>query len=95
MRLFMWTNGFKIKSKNDAERLLNATDSADFGHAESDVYWCDDKYDYCLYTADKEVGFRLKSERGNIFSAYLIVTDPVETIWKTRKYINSQIFSRE
>lgn len=95
MRLFMYKVGFKIRSKKDAEHFLSATDSYDFGRVEQEVYWHDDVYDYCLYPKSKEVGERPIWARGNIFHPYLIETDPVETIWKTRKYINAQLFTEE
>ena len=95
MRIFIWRSGFKIRSKKDAEHFLNCHDSSDFGHAEEDIYWCDEKNDYCLYPKYKRVGVRSQRERGNIFSPYLILENPVEVIWKTRKYINWQLFNED
>lgn len=92
MNIFCWRYGFKIRKKADAEKLLNMASESDFGHCDSEFYWCDDKYDYCIYPKRKEVGFRSQRERGNIFSPYFIVENPVDTIWKTRKYINWQYF---
>ncbi len=94
MTIFMYPSDFKIKSKADASRFLNMRDEKGFGASSGEVYWCDDTYDYCLYIEDANVGHRLKSERGNIFSPYFV--DPKEslsTIWRTRKHINAKWFT--
>lgn len=93
MNLFIWRAGFKIKSKADAEKFLNAHNESDFGHAESDIHWCDGEYDYWLEPKEKRVVVRSVEERGNIFALCFECVDPVETIYRTRKYINSQVFA--
>lgn len=93
MIIFGYRHGFKIRSKKDAEQFLNCHNESDFCYAEQEVYWNDGKDDFCLYPDDKSVGYRSMSERGNIFSPYLILDNPVEVIWKNRKYINKQLFS--
>lgn len=95
MNIFCWTVGFKIKSKADARKLLNMKNESDFGHCETDFYWTDGERDYYISPGEQLVYQRFCSERGNPFSPYWQVLDPVETIWKTRKYINDQYFCRE
>ena len=92
MRLFISKAGFKIRTKADAEKFLNAGTDPDFGRVEEEIYWSDDTKDYCLYPVMKEVGFRSQRERGNIFAPYIIVDNPVDVIWKTRKWLNWQLF---
>ena len=88
--VFIWPAFFKIKSKADAEKMLNMATN-------TELYWHDDQYDYYLmrFPDGPEVARRPLFERGNIFSPYLVLTDPVQAIWDTRKYINHQIFSDE
>ena len=88
--VFIWPAFFKIKSKADAEKMLNMATN-------TELYWHDDQYDYYLMRVKDvpEVARRPLFERGNIFSPYLVLTDPVQAIWDTRKYINAQIFSRD
>ena len=95
MLIFLWPYGFKIRSKADARKLLNMREESDFGYAEQEFYWHDDEYDYCIYPKRKTVARRPISCRGNIFNPYLVLKDPVEVIWKNRKYINAQRFCED
>ena len=93
MRLFCYRVGFKVRSKADAVKLLNMIDDPDFGRCEAELYWHDDHSDYYISPKHREVYERPIFCRGNIFNPYVQEPDPIETIWKTRKYINAQIFS--
>lgn len=95
MRLFLYQADFKIRKKADAKKLLNMIDESDFGHAEQDFYWHDDEYDYYISPKRKEVYSRPIFCRGNIFNPYCQELNSLETIWKTRKFINAQWFTRE
>jgi len=92
MEIAIYPSQFKIRSKNDAKRFLYMVEERGFGKSSGEIYWFDDRNDYCLYVNRQEVGSRPQFARGNIFFPYLIETDPVEIIWKTRRWINAQKF---
>ena len=89
--------GWKIRSKKDAEAFFKMEKGGKVSASDGEFYWADDQFDYYLSVKGKsrEVFRRFKSERGNIFSPYWQVLDPVETIWKTRKYINAKWFTND
>lgn len=89
--------GWKIRSKKDAEAFFKMEKGGVVNASDGEFYWCDDEKDYYLSVDGKkrEVYQRYKSERGNIFSPYWQVLDPVETIWRTRKYINARWFTND
>lgn len=93
MYLFIYPASFKIRSKADAEKFLNAHDESGFGHAEQEIHWSDGQLDYWLDPIAKRVLSRHVSQRGNIFSPCFEEPEPVNIIWNTRKYINEQVFT--
>lgn len=95
MRIFMYRKSFKIRSKADAEKLLNMGTDPDFGRCEQEFYWHDEKNDYYIDPKRCEVFSRPLFCRGNIFNPYCQEVNAVDTIWKTRKCINAQHFPAE
>ena len=93
MEIAIWPVTFKIRTKSDASRFLDMVDERGFGKGDGEIYWYDDRNDYCLYVKRKQVGSRPQFARGNIFFPYLIDDNPLEIIWKKRKYINQQLFA--
>jgi len=88
---------FKIRSKKDAQAFFDMKKEGAVHATNGEYYWHDGEMDYYLAVKEnyRKVFQRFMSERGNIFSPYWEVLDPVETIWKTRKYINAKWFSNE
>lgn len=72
-----------IKSVKDAEAFLS-----DF---KGYVYIPCDDIDLCIETLDDttEVSWRLKSERGDLMSPYIIADNPSKLIYDNREYINA------
>lgn len=99
MTIFCYPATFKIRKKSDAEKLLNMIDEDCFGHATQDFYWHDDNMDYYISPKAKLVYERPMFCRGNIFDPYcqagMNFEECVNLIWKQRKYINEQYFTRE
>lgn len=96
MTIFCYPADFRIRSKKDAEKLLNAANDPDFGHFKGALYWNDGETDYCLDASRASVSTRPVAWRGDIFAPYFDEGKGyIETIWKTRKFINAQWFCEE
>ena len=96
VQIFGHVVGFKIRSKKDAEHFLHMKDSGDFCHYKGELYWTDGETDYCLDASRESVSTRPVAWRGNIFNPYFDEGKGyVDLIWKTRKYINAQWFTKE
>lgn len=93
--LIIYTNGFKIRSKDDAKAFFKMKKGSHVEASDGDFYWDDGKHDYYLRVKGngRDVFSRPVFERGNIFSPYFQEQDPVTVIWNTRKYINRKFFS--
>lgn len=74
-----------IRCKKDAEKFLNSF--------RGEIYITVPGNDMCIYRRgdQTDVSIRPLRERGNIFSPYLVLDDPVEAIYKNRKYVNDQL----
>ena len=68
-------------------------DESDFGHCQRDFYFHDEVHDYYINPQMHLVFSRPQFCRGNMFDPYFQVLDPVDTIWRCRKYINAQHFA--
>lgn len=83
---------FKIRSLKDAEAFMAMRE-----RASGDIYWSDEKRDYYLGICNDKVCvcWRWKTERDDIFSPYVAVKDKsaVQTVYRTRKYINKRYFN--
>lgn len=99
MTIFGYRGDFKIRTKSDAKAFLQMATRRDiFCAVPDELYWNDGKTDYCLDTKDETVSERSVTERGNIFSPYFCDNDEheaVNTIYKTRKYINARWFNED
>lgn len=94
--IMMSNYGFKIKSKADAQAFFDMKKGGAVSASDGEFYWNTTTTDYYLAVkGDKRSVFsRPMFERGNIFAPYVQVLDPVETIWKTRKWINAKWFTK-
>ena len=97
MGMIVFKGDFKIKSKKDAEAFFKMEKNSVVNASDGEYYWSDGVKDYYLDVNgdSREVYERLVTERGNIFSPYWQVLDPVDVIWKTRKFINNKWFWKE
>lgn len=102
MKVFCYRTDFRIKSKKDAEKFLNMATDPDFGKYDGDLYWSDGETDYCLDAKRASVSTRPVFCRGDIFSPYFDEgrgdvkrNAYIDTIWRTRKYINATWFAEE
>ena len=96
-QIMMFKSDFKIKSKKDAEAFFKMEKGSIVQASNGEYYWCDGVFDYYLSVSGEHRGVyeRNISERGDVFSPYFQVLDPVDVIWKTRKYINAKWFWKE
>lgn len=98
MKVFCYRSDFRIKTKKDAERFLNMASDPDFAKFNGELYWSDGETDYCLDAKSASVSERPVSCRGEIFSPYFDdgkKESYINTIWRTRKYINAKWFTEE
>lgn len=88
---------FKIRSKKDAQAFFDMKKDGPVNATDGEFYWNTTTTDYYLSVNGntRNVYSRPMFARGDIFFPYCQVTDPVEAIWKTRKYINRKWFNRE
>ena len=85
MIIFCIPAGFRIKTKQDAEKFLTISGGA--------FFWSDGETDYWMEHGT--VTTRPVFMRGNIFNPYLDEGKGyADLIWKTRKYINRKLRER-
>ena len=97
MGLMMCDYGFKIKSKADAKAFFEMKKHSKVSASDGEFYWSDGKEDYYLEVRKDYRGVYSRPcwARGDIFFPYCQELDPLDVIWKTRKYINAKWFTRE
>ena len=74
-----------IKTKKDVEEFLNSFTGM--------TYLDFPEYDVCIegHKDGTLVSYRMKSERGNVFSPYIQLMNPIDVIYKNRKYVNEKL----